>query len=425
MSALTSISIRLKSGTRIVSPPTVSASRPTAPAETSVAALIESLDRLYRGRLGCHGPIPLHEPWFRGNEWTYVKECLDTGWVSSAGAYVERFERDLAKVCGVDHVVATANGTVGLHVALHALGVTAGDLVVCPAISFVATANSVAYCGASPLFIDVDDRLGIDASALELFFTRECEGAGGNLRHIATGRRIGAVIAVHLFGHPADIERVATLCTVRGVPLLEDAAEALGSLYRGRVCGTFGRAGVLSFNGNKILTTGGGGAVITNDAALAHRIKHLTTTARITHGWEYDHDEIGYNYRMPNLNAALGCAQLELLDDFLVRKRRLAVIIADALNGVCGIELLREPEGAKSNFWLNGFLLDRAELRDSVLTQTNERGVQTRPCWRLLADLPMYRSAPVTETGIAKARDRAARLVNIPSSPNLAGDNAE
>lgn len=395
-----------------------------ASADTSVAAVIDALERLYRGRLGRNGLIPLHEPWFRGNEWSYVKECLDTGWVSTAGAYVERFERDIAKVCGVDHAVATANGTVGLHVALHALGVATGDLVVCPAISFVATANSVAHCGAEPLFLEVDDRLGLDAGELERFFAKECETAAGKLRHIATSRRIGAVVAVHLFGHPADIERIAALCADRGVPLLEDAAEALGSRYHGRSCGTFGRAGVLSFNGNKILTTGGGGAVITNDAALAHRVKHLTTTARIVHGWDYDHDEVGYNYRLPNINAALGCAQLEWLDDFLARKRRLAAFVAEALDGVAGIELLREPDGARSNFWLNGLLLERAELRDSVLAHTNERGLQTRPCWRLLADLPMYRSAPRARAGIAKARDRAARVVNIPSSPNLVSGNA-
>lgn len=397
---------------------------PAPAVNSSVAALVDSLERLYRQRLGRNGPIPLHEPWFRGNEWSYVKDCLDTSWVSTAGAYVERFERDIAKKCGVEHAVATANGTVGLHVALRALGVNAGDLVVCPALSFVATANSIAYCGAEPLFIDVDDRLGLDAMELDRFFARECERASGSLHHIATGRRISAVIAVHLFGHPADIERIVALGAHRGVPVLEDAAEALGSRYLGRSCGTFAHAGVLSFNGNKILTTGGGGAVLTNDATLARHIKHLTTTARISHGWEYDHDEVGYNYRMPNLNAALGCAQLEWLDDYLSRKRQLAGIVADALGGVSGIELLREPEGAQSNFWLNGFLLDRAELREGVLTQTNERGIQTRPCWRLLADLPMYRSAPIAEPGIAKARDRGARLVNIPSSPNLVADDA-
>jgi perosamine synthetase len=421
-----SISTKPKSGTGIVSSPTASASQraDAAAAETSVAALSDNLDRLYRGRLGRKGTIPLHEPWFRGNEWAYVKNCLDTGWVSSAGAYVERFERDIAQKCRVGHAVATANGTVGLHIALLALGVMAGDLVVCPAISFVATANSISHCGAEPLFIDVDDRLGLDATALERFLGEECEVSLGELRHRVTGRRVAAVVAVHLFGHPADIERIVALCATHNVILLEDAAEALGSLYHGKVCGTFGHAGVLSFNGNKILTTGGGGAVITDNAALASRIKHLTTTARIAHGWEYDHDEVGYNYRLPNLNAALGCAQLELLDDFLSRKRRLAAIITSVLEGVPGIELLREPDGATSNFWLNGFLLDRADLRDEVLTRTNERGVQTRPCWRLLADLPMYRAAPVAATGIATARDRAARIVNIPSSPNLVGDNA-
>lgn len=395
-----------------------------APADGSTAALIEALERLYRGRLGRTGPVPLHEPWFRGKEWAYVKDCLDTGWVSTAGAYVERFEHQIAEFCGADHAVATANGTVGLHAALHALGVAALDLVVCPPISFVATANSIAHCGAAPLFVDVDDRLGLDADELARFFAEECEAAGGELRHRASGRRIGAVMAVHLLGHPVDIERLAALCTARAVPLLEDAAEALGSRYRGRSCGTFGQAGVLSFNGNKILTTGGGGAVLTNDAALARRLKHLTTTARIAHGWEYDHDEVGYNYRLPNINAALGCAQLEWLDDLLARKRALAAIIAEALGGIRGIKLLREPEGARSNFWLNGFLLDDAAARDTVLQETNARGLQTRPCWRLLSDLPMYSGAPMARAGVARARDRAARLVNIPSSPNLVGNDA-
>lgn len=404
-----------------MSSPTVSAPHV---ADASVAALVDSLDRLYRTQLGRKGAIPLHEPWFCGNEWTYVKKCLDTGWVSTAGAYVEQFEQGIAEKCKVDQAVVTANGTVALHVALRALGVMERDLVVCPAISFVATANSIAHCGAEPIFMDIDERLGLNAQLLARFFTHECEAASGQLRHRATGRRIAGVIVVHLFGHPADIERIANLCTTHGVPLLEDAAEALGSFYRGRACGTFGQAGVLSFNGNKILTTGGGGAVITNDAIFARRVKHLSTTARIAHGWEYDHDEVGYNYRMPNLNAALGCGQLEMLDDFLARKRRLAAIIADTLGNMSGIELLREPDGAESNFWLNGFLLDRADQRDALLTLTNERGLQTRPCWRLLADLPMYRSAPVAETGIAIARDRAARLVNIPSSPNLVGNNA-
>jgi perosamine synthetase len=407
-----------------VSVGTASSARPPTVADSSIAAIVDSVERLYRQRLGRMGLIPLHEPWFRGKEWSYVKDCLDTGWVSTVGAYVERFERDLARICGVDYAIATANGTTGLHIALHAFGVTAGDLVVCPAVSFVATANSIAYCGAQPLFIDVDNRLNLDVAQLERLFADECEAAAGGMRHIATGRRIGALVAVHLFGHPADIERITALCSRHDVPVLEDAAEALGSRYRGRCCGTFARAGVLSFNGNKILTTGGGGAILTNDAALARRLKHLTTTARIAHGWEYDHDEIGYNYRMPNINAALGCAQLEWLDDFLDRKRRLAVIVAAALGEVSGMELLREPDHAASNFWLNGFLLDDAELRDSVLAQTNERGVQTRPCWRLLADLPMYRNAPTAAAGIAKARDRAARLVNIPSSPDLVPDNA-
>jgi perosamine synthetase len=225
---------------------------------------------------------------------------------------------------------------------------------------------------------------------------------------------------VHIFGHPADPERIAAICAARGVPLVEDAAEAIGSLYNGRACGTFGRAGILSFNGNKILTTGGGGAVVTNDALLAARLKHLTTTARLKHGWEFVHDQVGFNYRLPNLNAALGCAQLEQLDDFLARKRRLAGIVAQALQSLDAVELVREPTGAMSNWWLNGIFLETTEDRDAVLTATNASGIQTRPCWKMLPDLPMYRTATVAKTGIAVARDRSERLVSLPSSAQLA-----
>jgi perosamine synthetase len=229
-------------------------------------------------------------------------------------------------------------------------------------------------------------------------------------------------MAVHLFGHPADIERLVHICDKRQVCLIEDAAEALGSCYQGRACGTFGHAGVVSFNGNKIVTTGGGGAILTSDAELAARLKHLTTTAKIPHGWEYDHDEVGFNYRLPNLNAALGCAQLEWLDDFLDRKRRLASIISDALGSLAGASLIREPAGASSNFWLNGLLLDQAAMRPAFLDETNSRGIRTRPCWRLLSDLPMYRTALIANSGISLARDHAGRLVNIPSSANLVGN---
>jgi perosamine synthetase len=383
--------------------------------------LVAALEQLYRVRLGRQGPVPLHEPLFEGNEWSYVKECLDTGWVSSVGAFVDRFERELADRANVAFAVATASGTAGLHITLHALGIRPGDLVICPAISFVATANSIAHCQADPLFVDVDaDTLGLEPIALECLLTQECELVGGDWRHRPTGRRVAAVMVVHLFGHPARVDSLAGICAHHGLPLIEDAAEALGSWYKGRACGAFGRAGVLSFNGNKIVTTGGGGAILTDDPDLAHRLRHLTTTARVPHTWEYDHDEVGYNYRLPNINAALGCAQLEQLEAFLARKRRFAILAAEALDGA-GATFMREPEGATSNYWLNTLLLDRADMRDKVLTEANAHGIGTRPCWRLLPDLPMYCHAPVAGPGVPVARERVGRIINVPSSANLVG----
>src|SRR5215472_1196294 len=394
-----------------------------APSADAARALVDALEHLYRDRLGRSGTVPLHEPWFRGNEWVYVKDCIDTNWVSSVGSYVDRFEEELARYCGTAFAIATANGTVALHAALHALGGGRGDIDICPAVSFVATANSIAHCGATPLFLDVDARnLGLGVSDLERFLAAECRGEGRELRHASSGRRIAAVMAVHLFGHPAAVHRLRSLCAARQVPLVEDAAQAVGSFYHGRHCGSFGAAGILSFNGNKIITTGGGGAILTDNVELARRLKHLTTTARLPHDWEYDHDEVGFNYRMTNLSAALGCAQLEQLDEFLARKRRVAVIIADALCCMDEARLLREPDGAKSNFWLNALLLHDANIRDAVLTQSNQRGIQTRSCWRLLPDLPMFCKAPIARSGVAVARDLAARLINIPSSANLVGD---
>jgi perosamine synthetase len=398
---------------------------PTQPASRPVSgglagAAIAAIERLYRGRLQCRGNVALHEPWFRGNENAYVKECIDTGWVSSVGSYVDRFERDIAGLTGARFAIATANGTVALHVALLALGVKPGDLVVCPAVSFVATANAIAHCGAMPVFVDVDaGNLNMDAERLAQFLAEDCAGEGSDLHLRRTGQRIAAVMLAHIFGHPADAPKIAELCRARGVALLEDAAEALGSELHGRACGRFGAAGVLSFNGNKIVTTGGGGAILTDDERFARHLKHLTTTARIQHGWEFDHDEVGFNYRMPNINAALGCAQLEQLEDCLARKRRLAGVVADELASLTGIELLREPSGASSNWWLNGFFVDSAETCQEVLAATNAGEIRTRPCWRMLAELPMYRSAPRAQSGLAVAEERSRRLVSLPSSPQL------
>ena len=383
--------------------------------------LAGALERLYRDRLGAQGPVALHEPWFDGNEWTYVKDCLDTGWVSSVGAYVDRFERDIARRCATAHCIAAVNGTCALHLALTVLGVGPGDLVICPALSFVATANAIAHCGAEPLFVDIDPfRAALDPAALEELLAKDCEGEGAELIHRASGRRIAALIAVHIFGHPADMEALQAIAGRYGLPLVEDAAEALGSLYRGHPCGGFGRVGVLSFNGNKTLTTGGGGALVTDDAALAHRLKYIGTTAKVPHVFEFDHDAVGYNYRLPNLNAALGVAQLEQLDRRLARKRRLFDIYAETL-AACDAEglLMREPPGDRSNHWLVALVLDDADERTPLLEAMNARKLQARGLWRPLPDLPMYRHAPRARSGIGQARDLASRLVNLPSSPQL------
>ena len=269
-------------------------------------------------------PAELHEPEIAGREWEYVKECLDTGWVSTAGAYVDRFETMLADVTGVAHAVAIVNGTAALHAALALAGVEAGDEVIVPTLTFVATANAVAYLGARPHFADSEEKtLGLDAAKLADHLERITDIQGGRCINTHTGRPIRAVICMHTFGHPVDLDVLTEVCRRFGLVLIEDAAESLGSYYKGRHTGAWGRLSVLSFNGNKTVTTGGGGAILTNDADLARAARHLTTTAKMPHDWEFVHDQIGYNYRMPNVNAAIGCAQLERLGDFVERERRL------------------------------------------------------------------------------------------------------
>lgn len=372
-----------------------------------------------RNTLGAEGPVALHEPSFEGNEWAYVKDCLDTGWVSSAGAYVEQIERLAADACGTAHGIAVVNGTAGLHTALLALGVEPGDAVICPALTFIATANAISYCGAVPLFVDSDAVTGgIDAVKLAGLFKDDCTPGPDGLIHTASGRRIAAILPVHLFGHPADMTALDTLAREFSLPIIEDAAEALGSRYQGRGCGSLGAAGVISFNGNKTVTTGGGGVIVTNDDTLAARLKHLTTTARLPDRWWFDHDAVGYNYRMPNINAALGCAQLELLPVFIDRKRDLAARYADLFSDLDGVATFAEPAGCESNFWLNALMFENADSRDRFLTQTNDAGIQTRPCWRLMPDTSVYAEAP-RAGDLATARDFVERLVNIPSGPRL------
>ena len=359
--------------------------------------------------------IPLHEPRFLGNEKKYVADAIESTFVSSVGEYVNRFEKMVQDLTGAVGAVATVNGTAALHAALLLAGVRRDDEVITQPISFVATANAIAYCGAAPAFLDVDrSTLGLSAEALEEFL-RECTyiRKDGRVYDKANGRRIGACVPMHTFAHPCAIDRIAQLCKEFCVPLVEDAAESLGSLFRGRHSGTYGRYGIFSFNGNKTVTSGGGGIIVTSDPLLAQHAKHLTTTAKLPHPYEYDHDIIGYNYRLPNLNAALACAQLEQLDGFLRAKRRLAQTYAAFFQRL-GLPFIVEPKEAQSNYWMNAILLPDRRERDVFLEATNKGGVMTRPLWRLLNRLPMYTDC-VTDS-LENARWLADRIVNIPSS---------
>ena len=366
------------------------------------------------------GALALHEPEFAGREWNYVKDCIDTGWVSSVGAYVDRFERDLAAYIGATHAIATSNGTSALHVCLLLAGVRAGDEVLVPTLTFIATANAVSYIGAVPHFVDSEiGSLGVDAEKLDAYLCDTVHVVDGVCVNRRTGAAIRALVVMHVFGHPADLEALDAVARRWNLALIEDAAESLGSLYRGRHTGNFGLISALSFNGNKVVTTGGGGAVLTNVPELARRAKHLTTTARTPHRWHFLHDEVGYNYRMPNLNAALGCAQLERLPSMVERKRRLARRYEAAFAGVSGMHFLREPPGTTSNYWLNAIVLDASHehLRDELLAALNDAGYLSRPVWTLMHKLPMYRDCPRSD--VARAEQMEARVINLPSSAKL------
>jgi aminotransferase in exopolysaccharide biosynthesis len=367
------------------------------------------------------GPCALHEPQFGGNESEYLQECLDSTFVSSVGPFVDRFERDLADYTGASRAIATVNGTSALHVALLLAGVEPNEEVLIPTLSFVATANAVRYCGAVPHFVDSEERtLGMDPVALRDWL-QECTNMhSGVLRNRITGRRIRAVVPMHTFGHPCDLEGLLAVASDFNLVVVEDAAESLGSWYGGQHTGTFGRLGILSFNGNKTITTGGGGAILTDDPDLASRAKHLTTTAKVPHRWNFVHDEVGFNYRMPNVNAALGCAQLEQLPKFLASKRRLIDRYLDAFEGTSGVRILQEPRGCSSNYWLQTLLLGDADIsvRDSVLEATNDFGFMTRPSWALLHGLAPYLGYPRAPLPVAESLER--RIVSLPSSSGLA-----
>jgi perosamine synthetase len=370
-------------------------------------------------------PVALHEPQFSGREWEYVKECIDTGWVSSVGRFVDRFEAELAQTCGVEHAVAVVNGTAALHAALLVLGVRPGEEVIVPALTFVATANAVAHCGAVPHFADSEEAtLGIDPAKLDRHLADIVRKNGSGCVNGATGRRIAAIVPMHVFGHPVDMDPLDAVAARYGLPVLEDATEAIGSAYKGRKLGSFGALSTLSFNGNKTVTTGGGGAILTNDPDIASRAKHLTTTGKRPHAWAFEHDCVAYNYRLPNINAALGVAQLERLDGFLASKRRLAARYEQAFAGVGGLRFFKEQPFARSNYWLNAIVLDEASAseRDDILAVTNRAGLMTRPVWQLMHRLPMYRDCPRMDLAVAESLER--RIINLPSSAKLGDEPA-
>ena len=385
-----------------------------------MSMVADSIIRALRSIVG-EGNSPLHEPRFAGNEQRYVQECIASTFVSSVGAYVERFEKDLAAYTGARRAVAVVNGTTALQVALKLAGVQANDEVIVPSLTFVATANAAHYLGAIPHFVDSERAtLGLDPLALREWLKATAEPTGDVYRNRLTGRRLRALVPMHTFGHPCDMDGLLAVAHDYRLALVEDAAESLGSFYQGQHTGTLGLLGTLSFNGNKIVTTGGGGAILTNDESLADHAKHLTTTAKQPHRWDYVHDEVGYNFRMPNLNAALGCAQLEQLPEFLASKRRLFGRYKEAFAGVKDVRLMEESRGCESNYWLQTLILSEnaAVQRDEVLQATNDAGLMTRPAWRLMHQLGPYQECPRAPLPVAESL--AQRLINLPSSAGLA-----
>ncbi|MBC3936360.1 LegC family aminotransferase [Undibacterium sp. CY7W] len=376
--------------------------------------MLDSLIRFVRDQYRTDEFIPLHAPVFAGQERNYVSDTIDSTFVSSVGAYVDRFERDMGAYTGSPRAVATVNGTAALHIALQLVGVKSGDLVITQPLTFVATCNAIAYCGAEPVFVDVDRHtLGLSPAALEVWLDDNAWiDDEGVCRTRDTNQVVRACLPMHTFGHPADLDGLLEVCSRWKLALVEDAAESLGSFYKGRHTGTLGVVGTLSFNGNKIITTGGGGMILAGET-LGIRAKHITTTAKQPHPYEYVHDEIGYNYRLPNLNAALGCAQLEQLEAFIANKRTLAARYADHFSG-SDFQFVTEPADCRSNYWLNAVICDSREQRDTLLKATNEKGVMTRPIWALMNHLPIY--AHCRKGDLTQAEWLEARVVNLPSS---------
>lgn len=361
--------------------------------------------------------LPLHEPRFIGNEKAYLNECIDSTFVSSVGVFVDRFEKEFAAYVGSKYAVATMNGTAALHIALLLADVQQDDEVITQPLTFIATANAISYIGANPIFVDVDrDTMGLSPDALKTFLETHCKIVDDRCINTMSGKTIKACVPMHTFGHPCRIDEIKALCDQWHLALVEDAAESLGSTYDNRHTGTFGVLGVFSFNGNKIITSGGGGVIVTDDEELAKRAKHITTTAKIPHRWEYVHDEIAYNYRLPNLNAALLCAQMENLDLFLENKRLLTSEYGSFFDAV-SITLVREPDHARSNYWLQTLILNDKEEQEAFLSYTNDRGVMTRPIWRLMNKLEMFKGCLCND--LSNALWLEERVVNIPSGVRL------
>ena len=375
---------------------------------------IDFIHELY----GARDFVPLSVPKFIGNEKKYLSECIDTTFVSSVGQFVDRFENDMAAYTGAKKAVVCVSGTNALHMALMLVGVERNDEVLTQALTFIATCNAISYIGACPVFIDVDkSTMGLSPDALKEWLVNNAEIRNGQCYNKSSGRRIKACVPMHTFGHPVRIEEIADICAEYHIELVEDAAESIGSKYKGVHTGLFGKVGTLSFNGNKTITTGGGGMLLFMDEELGALAKHLTTQAKVPHRWEFRHDHIGYNYRMPNINAALGCAQLEHLDEFIANKRETAAAYAEFFKNIDDIDFFMEPECCFSNYWLNVVILKDKAAQQSFLQETNDNGVMTRPIWELMNRLPMFENCE--HDSLENTIWFADRVVNIPSSVRM------
>lgn len=375
--------------------------------------IIEFIRKLYNKP---EGIIPLHAPVFMGNEKKYLNECIDSTFVSSVGKFVDRFEEMVAEYTGARKAVVTVNGTNALHIALLSVGVKPGDEVITQPLTFIATANAIVYSGAQPVFLDVDrDTMGLSPQSLYEWLNKNVRINPNTNKPInkSSNKSIAACVPMHTFGHPCRIDEIIDVCDQFNIPVVEDAAESLGSFYKDQHTGTFGKLGILSFNGNKTITTGGGGMLLTMDEDLGNHLKHLTTQAKVSHPWEYIHDHIGYNYRMPNINAAIGVAQMEKLNDYLVIKRETAQQY-DQFFKNNGIVFFKEPENSHSNYWLNAIILNNKQLRDEFLTIMNENDVITRPLWRLISRLDMFKNCQTDK--LINSEWCMDRVINLPSS---------